>query len=91
MFAAYVQNSENPKLEAAHIVEAIKNTVPLSTTMKEQIFSLREWAKTRAKNASEETIIDNLKEMPVMLTRPELELERSFDLTLSKDKKISNE
>ena len=91
MFAAYVQNSEKPKLEAAHIVEAIKNTVPLSTTMKEQIFSLREWAKTRAKNASKETIIDNLKEMPVMLTRPELELERSFDLTLSKDKKISNE
>ena len=48
--------------------------------MKEQIANLREWAKTRAKNASKKTKVDNLKEMPVLLTRPELELERSFDI-----------
>lgn len=80
MFAAYVQNPDEPKLEAAHIVEAIEKTVPLSTTMKEQITNLREWAKTRAKNASDEVAIDNRKGMPVLLTLPELELERSFDI-----------
>ena len=80
MFAAYVQNPDEPKLEAAHIIEAIEKTVPLSTTMKEQITNLREWAKTRAKNASEEFTIDKRKGMPVLLTLPELELERSFDI-----------
>lgn len=81
MFAAYVQNPENPKLEAAHIVDAIEKTVPLSTTMKEQINSLRNWAATRVKNASSEpNNEEQKKEMPVLLTRPELELERSFDI-----------
>ena len=87
MFAAYVQNPDEPKLEAAHIVEAIEKTVPLSTTMKEQITNLREWAKTRAKNASEEFAIDNRKGMPVLLTLPELELERSFDIKRTDNKK----
>lgn len=86
MFAAYVQNPEEPKLKAAHIVEAIEKTVPLSTTMREQITNLREWAKTRAKNASEEVIVDDREGMPILLTRPELELERSFDLAISKEK-----
>ena len=89
MFAAYVQNPEEPKLEAAHIVESIEKTVPLSTTMREQITNLREWAKTRAKNASEEVVVDNREGMPILLTRPELELERSFDLALSKGKDAS--
>lgn len=76
-------------MEAAHIVEAVEKTVPLSTTMREQITNLREWAKTRAKNASEEVVVDNREGMPVLLTRPELELERSFDLALSKGKDAS--
>ena len=80
MFAAYVDSPENPKLLSKHLMDAISTTVPLSTTMKEQIISLRQWAKTRAKNASKKTIVDNIKEMPVLLTRPELELERSFNL-----------
>ena len=46
---------------------------------------LRQWAKTRAKNASETTELENLKEMPVLLTRPELELERSFELSSTKN------
>lgn len=81
MFAAYVDNPEDPKLSASHIMEAISMTVPLSTTMKEQISSLRQWAATRAKNASK-NVIGNTekKEMAILLTRPELELERSFDL-----------
>lgn len=59
MFAAYVQNPENPKLEAAHIVDAIEKTVPLSTTMKEQINSLRNWAATRAKMHLQNQIMKN--------------------------------
>ena len=81
MFAAYVDNPEDPKLTASHIMEAISMTVPLSTTMKEQISSLRQWAATRAKNASKNVTGNTEKqEMPILLTRPELELERSFDL-----------
>ena len=80
MFAAYVDNPENPKLEAKYLMDAINKTVPLSTTMKEQISALRQWASTRAKNASVETILSQKKEMPILLTRPEFELERSFDI-----------
>lgn len=80
MFEAYVENPDNPVLMASHIIDAINQTVPLSTTMKEQISSLRNWAVTRAKNASCSPIIEDKKEMPILLTRPELELERSFDI-----------
>ena len=59
--------------------------VPLSKTMSEQITALRNWAVTRAKNASSIVKEEQQKEMPVLLTRPELELERSFDLNISKD------
>ena len=62
-------------------MDAISETVALSTTMKEQIAALRSWAKTRAKNASGEALVEDKKEMHVLLTRPELELERSFDLS----------
>jgi SpoVK/Ycf46/Vps4 family AAA+-type ATPase len=81
MFTAYVSNPENPKLEAKHIMDAINLTVPLSTTMREQISALRGWAATRAKNAAAENRMEEHKEMPILLTRPELELERSFDLS----------
>ena len=79
MFAAYVDNPESPVLNASHIMDSISETVPLSTTMKEQIAALRNWAATRAKNASS-IVKEEQKEMPILLTRPELELERSFDL-----------
>ena len=49
MFAAYVEAPDNPKLLGKHLVDAISKTVPLSTTMKEQIAALRNWAVTRAK------------------------------------------
>ena len=86
MFAAYVEAPDNPKLLSKHLFDAITSTVPLSVTMQEQITSLRNWAATRAKNASRETTIDKKKEMPILLTRPELELERSFDINKSSDK-----
>jgi len=81
MFAAYVETPDNPKLLGKHLVDAISKTVPLSTTMKEQIAALRNWAATRAKNASVVIKEEEQKEMPILLTRPELELERSFDLS----------
>lgn len=90
MFSAYVESQENhvsPKLQMVHILDAIKGTVPLSTTMKEQIAALRNWAAKRAKNASCESIDEEKKEMPILLTRPELELERSFELNTTKSKK----
>lgn len=79
MFTAYVENPVNPKLLAEHIREAIRQTVPLSTTMKEQISSLRKWAESRAKNASL-VLNEGTKDRSIRLTRPERELERSFEL-----------
>ena len=79
MFDAYVENPENPQLKTTHLMNAISKTVPLSTTMKEQISALRRWAKTRAKNASIEYTQEDISKTEINLTRPELELERSFD------------
>ena len=87
MFAAYVEAPDTPQLQSKHLVDAISKTVPLSTTMKEQIAALRNWAATRAKNASIIVREEEQKEMPILLTRPELELERSFDLNNSKENK----
>ncbi|WP_235385867.1 hypothetical protein [Prevotellamassilia timonensis] len=84
MFAAYVETPDNPKLLSKHLMDAL-TIVPLSKTMSEQITALRNWAVTRAKNASSIVKEEQQKEMPVLLTRPELELERSFDLNISKD------
>lgn len=80
MFAAYVDNSETPVLKTSHLMDSISKTVPLSITMKEQIYALRQWASTRAKNASVEVSIEKRKEMPILLTRPELDVERSFNI-----------
>lgn len=80
MFDAYITNPERPKLTTKFIINAIKKTVPLAVTMKEQILSIRLWAKTRAKNAYKDVYDEDTNETPVLLTRPELELERSFDL-----------
>ena len=43
---------ENRALEQSDFEKAIKNTVPLSTTQKEQILAIREWANIRAVSAS---------------------------------------
>ena len=93
MFTAYVESQESniaPKLQMIHILDAIKNTVPLSKTMEKQITDLRKFAVSRAKNASKEVVLENRMEMPILLTRPELELERSFDSVLSEKDSNSN-
>jgi AAA+ superfamily predicted ATPase len=83
MFAAYVENPQQPKLSTKHLIDAIHSTVPLSKTMQEQISTLRNWAVTRAKNASSLPTIQ--KELPILLTRPEFEMERSFELIDKKE------
>lgn len=93
MFTAYVESQESniaTKLQMIHILDAIKNTVPLSKTMEKQITDLRKFAVSRAKNASKEIVLENRMEMPILLTRPELELERSFDSVLSEKDSNSN-
>ena len=93
MFTAYVESQESniaPKLQMIHILDAIKNSVPLSKTMEKQITDLRKFAVSRAKNASKEIVLENRMEMPILLTRPELELERSFDSVLSEKDSNSN-
>lgn len=93
MFTAYVESQESniaPKLQMIHILDAIRNTVPLSKTMEKQITDLRKFAVSRAKNASKEIVLENRMEMPILLTRPELELERSFDSVLSEKDSNSN-
>ena len=49
LFDAY---SESRSVEEEDLVKAIQNTVPLYVTQKEQIMMLRQWANTRAVNAS---------------------------------------
>lgn len=90
MFAAYIQNPKAPTLLTKHIVDAIEATVPLSQTMCEQITSLRKWAATRAKSATKQETKLPAKEMPILLTRPELEMERSFNLSI-KDELLESE
>lgn len=79
MFAAYTDNPDEPKLQIIHLLNAIKDTVPLSKTMKDQIDFLRKWAKSRAKQASTENAEAISCEEIVPLTKSEKELNRSFD------------
>ena len=46
--ALYEAFYEDRGLRAEDVIKAIKETVPLSVTQKEQILSLRQWAETRA-------------------------------------------
>jgi SpoVK/Ycf46/Vps4 family AAA+-type ATPase len=44
--------SDGKDLEQGHLVKAMEETLPLATTMKEEITRQREWAKTRTRPAS---------------------------------------
>ena len=50
--AMYAAFSANREVETADVVTAARETVPLSTTMAEDIAALRRWAQTRARSAS---------------------------------------
>ena len=80
MFTAYTENPNTPQLKVAHLLDAIKETVPLSTTMRDQIEFLRKWSKTRAKQASsdnKEVLGEKLED--VLLTKIEKMENRVFD------------
>jgi ATP-dependent 26S proteasome regulatory subunit len=48
----YHAYAEGKDLQQEHLVRALGETLPLATTMKEDIARLREWAKTRTRPAS---------------------------------------
>ncbi len=50
LFSAF--DEEQAELEDRHLMEAVRNTVPLSRTMASQIEALRAWANGRARRAS---------------------------------------
>jgi len=52
LFNVFDGNDKKPILKTRDIKEVIKDFYPLSTTMKENILSLRKWAKARTKLAS---------------------------------------
>jgi len=55
LFSAFDENQAD--LEDRHLLEAVRNTVPLSRTMASQIEALRAWAQGRARRASEDTTV----------------------------------
>jgi ATP-dependent 26S proteasome regulatory subunit len=79
MFAAYTEDPYEPKLQIMHLLNAIKDTVPLSKTMKDKIDFLRKWAKNRAKQAGKENLENIANADIVPLTKTEKELNRNFD------------
>jgi SpoVK/Ycf46/Vps4 family AAA+-type ATPase len=50
--ALYHAFGEGKELEQVHLERAIEETLPLATTMKEDIARLREWARSRTRPAS---------------------------------------
>ncbi|HXJ55898.1 MAG TPA: AAA family ATPase [Verrucomicrobiae bacterium] len=55
--ALYSAFYEETALEERHLIEAVRNTVPLSKTMAANIEALRGWAQGRARRASEDTTV----------------------------------
>lgn len=78
MFAAYTEKSQWTKLQIIHLLNAIKDTVPLSKTMKDQIDFLRKWAKAGAKQAGKENLENIANADIVPLTKTEKELNKKF-------------
>jgi len=50
--ALYDAFDKDDELNDMYLYEAIKETVPLSRTMQEDIASMRDWAKSRARLAN---------------------------------------
>ena len=50
--ALYDAFAEGRELEARHLERAVSDSLPLSTTMREEIANLRDWARTRTRAAS---------------------------------------
>lgn len=67
--ALYEAFFENRALEFKDLEKTIRNTVPLSTTQKEQILSLREWANVRAVAATKTRDLTQYKETEAAKTK----------------------
>jgi SpoVK/Ycf46/Vps4 family AAA+-type ATPase len=50
----YQAFADGTELTQAHVAQAVRETLPLSRTMSEQVSELRDWAKTRTRMASSE-------------------------------------
>lgn len=61
MFKAYIENGDNPSIKISHLLESAKSIVPLAITMKNKIDGLRDWASSRARPASSDNSIEDLK------------------------------
>lgn len=53
LFSAFEENPKSPELKMIHLLNAVKSTVILATTMRERIEFLRKWAADRAMPAGE--------------------------------------
>lgn len=77
MFIAYVNNPYSPQMTTANIIKAASNVVPLAKTMKTKIDSLRDWAKTRARLASN---MENIEEVDGSVRIPMTSREKQEDI-----------
>ena len=55
MGALYLAFAEERDLQQSDLLRVVQETVPLYFTYEERIKELREWAKSRARNASRDT------------------------------------
>ena len=69
MFDAF---DDSTTLKQEHLEKAIKETVPLSRTMKESIETLRAWAKARARFASSRANVEEITPLEIALGGLEL-------------------
>jgi len=53
MYDVYDEYRGEKDIDTESIIQSAQEIIPLSYTMKEKIDALREWAKTRARRASE--------------------------------------
>ena len=60
MFAAFDQEAED--ITPAHLLRAIRETIPAATRDREELVSIREWVKTRARLVSSQAYVDEEKE-----------------------------
>lgn len=81
MFTAYAESPDEPELKMKHLLDAIKGIVPLARTMPEQIRFLRDWSKTRAKQAGSpnEEKIEEKPDEKIVRTKTEKEAGRNFE------------
>ena len=52
LFAAFSEREENPKLESRHLLQAARETVPLSQSRAADIARMREWAAKNCRPAA---------------------------------------